>query len=222
MLSENQLMELDELLYFMSVLEKIKKATNKNKVIESKKITFLLETTVDQIILRCEKIYIKINKESSCQEEKIAAILLSISNNWVQKWPILSNNELYSYDREAKKYNRVDKYPTIDLWGLIKYILFFKKEIESITRLDGVFGDGSNGMVELLKLYSEDIEYQKEIASGFLEMLDDRKKEYLKLIKVIKKKERILKTKKSNKKKKIKSNPENIISHKMDFLNTSI
>ena len=76
MLSENQLMELDELLYFMSVLEKIKKATNKNKVIESKKITFLLETTVDQIILRCEKIYIKINKESSCQEEKIAAILL--------------------------------------------------------------------------------------------------------------------------------------------------
>jgi hypothetical protein len=48
--------ELNQIIYFMNTLEILKKSTNTDTLIDSKKIIFLFESTIDEIIGRSEKL----------------------------------------------------------------------------------------------------------------------------------------------------------------------
>jgi predicted PilT family ATPase len=54
--------ELNQIIYFMNTLEILKKSTNTDTLIDSKKIIFLFESTIDEIIGRSEKLQKKLDK----------------------------------------------------------------------------------------------------------------------------------------------------------------
>ena len=187
MLNEDKLNKLDEILYFMNNLENIKNTTTRKSSLESKKTIFLLENCIDEIIARSEALQIKINKNKGNDELKIASILSLITYPFISQH---SKTGYYNYDKTSKRNIDIYKYPVIYLWEFMQHILFLKKEIEKATGLNGVFSESNTGTAELLKLYLEDIEFQKEYEFEFLDCLKEKKQEYLLLKKEILKEEK--------------------------------
>jgi hypothetical protein len=171
--------ELNQIIYFMNTLEILKKSTNTDTLIDSKKIIFLFESTIDEIIGRSEKLQKKLDKNLSYQEHKILVILNALNNNWVTKYP---HRFKYTYNYELKKPEKFCKYPTIYILKLTNFLLFFHKKLMIMTSLDGMYLNENNSLEDLLKIYEEEIEYKRSEYEDYPEILKEQKNECIKTL----------------------------------------
>jgi hypothetical protein len=179
MFSEKELLELDELLYFMNILENIKKGTTKKGSLKNPKTIFFLENCIEEIIERCNTLLLKFKDTKDCSHLITKNILGSINNYWVKNGTTLSCHKLYHYSSETKTYDQIYKYPKNILWELSNYILFFKNEIQKITGLNNpYYKDGIETLLEMYNGHLEELSYDSE---EFSDILNEKKKEYLKL-----------------------------------------
>ena len=178
--------ELNEIIYFMNALEILKKNRNKKSLIDSKKTLFLFESTIDEIITRSQILQKKIDKNLSYQEHKIFIILTTITNNWITK------NEFkeYTFNHELKKVEKTYKYPIIYILELTNFLLFFKKKLKTITNLDGIYLNDNNAIEELLKIYEEEINFEKNRTPEYLDILKEKQNECLKILNKLKRDEK--------------------------------
>ena len=164
--------KLDEILYIMNALEDIKKYYNQEIIARKWKNNILTENCIDEKIGRSEALQNKINKNKGNNELKITSILSLITYSIISKH---SKTGYYNYDKTSKRNINIYKYSVIYLREFMLHVLFLKKEIEKATGLNGVFSFSNTFTAELLKLYFEDIEFQKEYKFEFLDCLKEGK-----------------------------------------------
>lgn len=178
--------ELNEIIYFMNALEILKKKRNKKSLIDSKKTLFFFESIIDEIIARSQNLAKKLDENLSYQEHKIFIILTTITDYWVTK----SEFKEYTYNHELKKVEKSYKYPIVYILELTDFLLFFKKKLKTITNLDGILLHDNSVIEELLEIYEENIDFEKNITPEYLEILKEKKNECLKKLNNLKRDEK--------------------------------